>query len=156
MDSLSKSAKVSLLVLRLAMGLLMLDAGIAKLLDPKWTAAGYLTTASGPFAEIFKAMAGSRLVDILNMYGLTLVGIAIILGIAVRFSSFWGIVLMLLYYFAQFEQNVAHGYIDYHIVYALIFLVFLFIGIGKYAGLDKYVENFSLVRKYPKLKIFLG
>lgn len=156
MESLSKSAKVSLFILRLAMGWVMLGAGIAKLLTPEWTAAGYLSASTGPFAEIFKLMAGNKIVDLLNIYGLTLIGIAIILGIVVRFASFWGIVLMLLYYFAQFEQNTVHGYIDDHVIYALIFLVFLFIGVGKYIGLDKYIENLNIVQKYPKLKIFLG
>lgn len=156
MEQLNKSTKISLFILRLAIGWIMFGAGVAKLLDPKWTAAGYLSASTGPFAEIFKLMAGSRIVDLLNMYGLTLIGIAIILGITVRFASFWGLILMLLYYFAQFEQNIVHGYIDEHIIYALIFLVFLFIGVGKYIGLDKYIENLSIVQKYPRLKIFLG
>ncbi len=156
MEQLNKLNKVSLFALRLIMGWTMLGAGLAKLFDPNWTAAGYLKASTGPFAEIFKLMAGSQIVDILNMYGLTLVGIAIILGMAVRFASFWAIVMLLLYYFSWFEQNTIHGYINYHIVYAFVFFIFMMIGIGRYIGLDKYLENLSIVQKYPKLKIFLG
>lgn len=156
MEQLNKSAKISLFLLRLIMGWSMLGPGLAKLMNPAWTAAGYLNASTGPFAEIFKAMAGSKLVDILNIYGLTLVGIAIILGIVVRFASFWAIVMLLLYYLSWFEQNTIHGYIDYHIVYAFVFFVFMLIGVGRYIGLDKYIENLSIVQKYPKLKIFLG
>jgi len=156
MELLSKPTKISLFILRLIMGLLMFNAGVAKLLDPNWTAAGYLQASTGPFAEIFKAMAGNYLVDILNMYGLTLVGIALILGIVVRFASFWAIVMMILYYFSWFKQNTAYGLIDEHIVYSFVFIVFISIGIGRYIGLDKYLENLNIIQKYPKLKIFLG
>src|SRR3989344_5420075 len=56
--------KVSLLLLRLSTGSLMLYAGITKVLDPDWTAAGYIGSAqnfkwffnivSSPFFFSFK------------------------------------------------------------------------------------------------------
>lgn len=67
----------SILSLRLVMGWVFLQAGLDKLFDPGWTAAGYLENAvpaGNPFQGTFQAMAGSPLVDGLVIWGLTLIG----------------------------------------------------------------------------------
>ncbi len=117
------------------MGVVFLSAGIAKLND--WSAAGYLEGATGPLAEWFQALAGNSLVDQLNIWGLILIGIALLLGLLVRPASIFGVILMLLYYFAQFEQNTEYGFIDDHIIYALVFVVFLAGGAGHIFGLNE-------------------
>jgi thiosulfate dehydrogenase [quinone] large subunit len=124
----------SLFLLRLTIGVQFLMAGLSKFGD--WTAAGYLSGATGPFANWFQSMAGSTFVDTLNVWGLTLIGLALIFGLFVRPASFFGAILMLLYYFAQFEQNIAHGFIDQHIILILVFFVFLGGGIGHIYGVD--------------------
>lgn len=125
--------------LRIAIGFEFLMAGIAKFSG--WTAAGYLSNASGPFAELFRSMAGSVLVDQLNIWGLTLIGIALILGLMVRPASFFGAILVVLYYFADFDTNTAHGIIDSHIIYAVVFIVFMAGGAGHVFGLDGIVKR---------------
>jgi thiosulfate dehydrogenase (quinone) large subunit len=124
----------SLFLLRLAIGVQFLMSGFSKFGD--WTAAGYLSGATGPFANWFQSMAGSGFVDALNVWGLTLIGLALIFGLFVRPASFFGAIMMLLYYFAQFEQNIAHGFIDNHIILILVFCVFLAGGIGHIYGVD--------------------
>lgn len=124
----------ALTLLRLGMGCLFFFAGVSKLQG--WSASAYLESATGPFAEVFSSMAGSVLVDQLNIWGLILIGACLILGVFVRPASFFGVVLMLLYYFAQFEQNIVHGYIDYHLMYACIFILFLAGGVGHVFGMD--------------------
>lgn len=42
---MNKTAKLSIVFLRLAMGWLIFYAGITKVLNPNWTAAGYLKGA---------------------------------------------------------------------------------------------------------------
>ncbi|MCR4313819.1 MAG: hypothetical protein NUV84_01055 [Candidatus Uhrbacteria bacterium] len=106
-----------------------------------WTAAGFLQNATGPFASWFQSLAGSGIVDFLNMWGLTLIGVALILGLLVRTASFFGIVLMGLYYFADFVGNTAHGYIDEHVLIIAVLVFFFVGGFGHVLGLDALVER---------------
>ncbi len=137
--------KLSILLLRLGLGWLFLYAGISKILDPAWTSAGYLKgtkTFTGLYAW-FATPANIGWVDFLNEWGLTLIGISLILGIAVRWSSLAGIALMALYYFPvlEFPYVSDHSYIvDEHIIYILAFLVLYFGKAGGYWGLDKFVR----------------
>jgi thiosulfate dehydrogenase [quinone] large subunit len=92
-------------------------------------------------------MAGSPLVDQLNIWGLTLIGLALILGLAVRPASFFGAIMMLLYYFVQFLDNTAQGYIDYHIIYIFIFILFMAGGAGHVFGLDSMLSRYFSRKK---------
>ncbi len=125
---------VVLTILRVALGIVFFGAGLAKMSD--WSAAGYLQGSTGPLADWFISLAGNPIVDQLNIWGLTLIGVALILGLLVRPASFFAAIMMILYYLSQFEQNTEHGLIDDHIVYALIFVLFLSGGIGHVFGLD--------------------
>ena len=146
-------AASSLVALRIVIGVQFFLAGLDKFGD--WSAAGYLGAATGPLAGFFQSLAGNVVVDQLNVWGLTLVGLALILGAFVRPASLFGALLMLLYYLAQFEQNTAHGFIDEHIIYLGIFAVFMAGGVGHVLGLDG-----VLYRYFPKRKrlahIFFG
>lgn len=121
---MDKLQKISLVSLRIAMGWLMFYAGITKILSPEWSAAGYLMNAK-TFSGFYQWLAGSSLlplVNFLNEWGLTLIGLALIFGLFVRISSIAGVVLMLLYYFPvlEFPYISKHSFIvDEHIVYAL-------------------------------------
>jgi thiosulfate dehydrogenase [quinone] large subunit len=66
-------------------------------------------------------------VNFVNEWGLTLLGISLILGIGVRFSSALGVVLMLLYYFPilKFPYPNPHSYlIDNPTIYGLVLVFF--------------------------------
>ncbi|MDP3771027.1 MAG: DoxX family membrane protein, partial [bacterium] len=111
-----------LILLRITMGWLFFYAGITKVLDPAWSAAGYLRGAK-TFTSLYQWFASSGnigWVNFVNEWGLTLLGISLILGIGVRLSSVLGVALMLLYYFPILEfPRVGHGYlVDEHVVYA--------------------------------------
>ncbi|MBU1126482.1 DoxX family protein [Patescibacteria group bacterium] len=129
----------ALLLLRVALGFIFLYAAYSKFGD--WSAAGYLASASGPFAEFFQSLAGSVFIDQLNIWGQLLIGAALILGIFVRPASFFGAVMMALYYLAHFEQNTQLGLIDQHIIYILIFVVFMAGGVGHVLGLDGLIQR---------------
>lgn len=131
----------AVLLLRLTMGFLFFLAGWSKITTHGWSASGFLENATGPFAGWFQSLAGNGFVDVLNMWGLTLIGVALILGLLVRTASACGIVLMSLYYFADFVGNTAHGFIDEHVVYTAVFLLFLVGGFGHVWGLDALVER---------------
>jgi thiosulfate dehydrogenase (quinone) large subunit len=146
---MSRSVQYTITLLRVSMGYLFLSAGLDKVLaEDGWSAKGYLMGANGPFASLFQSLAGLAWVDAFNMWGLTLIGAALMLGVAVRWSSFWGSVLMVLYYFAHFETNTANGLIDDHLVYALVLILFIVVGAGKWWGLDGRLKTSSGVRRW--------
>lgn len=92
---------VALLLLRVSMGWFFLHAGLTKVLDPNWTSAGFLQS-SITFPVIYDWFAASYnigWVDLLNQWGLTLVGAGLITGAFTRVASCAGIILMVLYYF---------------------------------------------------------
>lgn len=95
----------SLVALRMLIGWHLLYEGIAKVLNPYWTSAGYLQASIGPFSDWFVGLATdpSRLatVDALNKWGLVLIGIGLIAGALTRLSTFLGICLLFLYFIAN-------------------------------------------------------
>jgi thiosulfate dehydrogenase [quinone] large subunit len=123
-------------ILRLVLGVLFLMAAWSKLGADSWTAAVYLSNATGPFAAWFQSMAGNATVDFLNMYGQLLIGLSLVFGFMVRPASFFGAILMVLYYFAQFTQNTAYGFVEQHLIYALVFLLLMSGGFGYVWGID--------------------
>ena len=148
------------------MGRVLFQGGTTKLVtyldansENDWTAAGYLTNAvpqGNPFREVFVAMAGNPLVDILNMWGLTLTGPVLVLGVLVRWSALWGAVVMLFYWAAALRGGLlqslplAHGWvIDDHVVYAALLFGLGAIGAGRILGLDAPIEETGLVQRNP-------
>lgn len=92
----------TLVLLRVLIGWHFLYEGIAKLLKPGWSAAGYLLQSKWIFSGIFHWMANNEtvisIVNILNIWGLILIGFALMVGLLSRFASIAGIALILLYY----------------------------------------------------------
>jgi thiosulfate dehydrogenase [quinone] large subunit len=163
----------SLVIMRVAMGWVLFQGGVTKLItyldanpENNWTAAGYLANAippGNPLTGFFAAMAGNPLVDILNMWGLTLTGLGLILGAFVRWNAFWGAVMMLFYWLASLQGGLlaglplAHGWVvDDHLVYAALLFGLGAIGSGRILGLDARIEASSVVRNNPWLRYLLG
>jgi thiosulfate dehydrogenase [quinone] large subunit len=134
--------KISLFFLRVATGWMMLYAGITKIINPAWSAEGYLKGAK-TFTGFYQWLAGPGIlpaVNFVNEWGLTLLGVSLILGIGVRLSSVLGAVLMLLYYFPvlDFPYPNTHSYlVDEHIIYALVLLLLASFRAGRVWGLEK-------------------
>jgi uncharacterized membrane protein YphA (DoxX/SURF4 family) len=97
-------AELPLALLRIVIGWHFLYEGWTKLLDPGWTSAGYLSSASGPLAGLFHSLGSSEtllpFVDQLNIWGLILLGAALMLGLYARAAAVAGITLLGLYYSA--------------------------------------------------------
>ena len=115
--------------LRFLLGWYMFFAGVEKVINPEWTASGFLLGAKtfSAFYAWFAAPAQSVWVDPLNAWGITLVGAALLLGLAVRPAAIAGAVLMILYYFPHNAfPYVPHGFIvEEHIIYAAAFILIL-------------------------------
>lgn len=97
--------KFTLTVLRLMIGWHFLYEGGIKLLNPGWTSRSYLLDSAWIFKGAFEWIANNSnalaVADLLNAWGLLLIGLALILGIFTRIASISGIVLLLLYYFSH-------------------------------------------------------
>lgn len=136
-----KDSKIALTALRISLGWIMFYAGITKVLNPEWSAAGYLNNAQ-TFPSFYTWLAGPDvlpIINFLNEWGLTLIGLALILGLYVRVASIAGAILMLLYYFPilSFPHAGDHSLVvDDHIIYVLVFVLLYVFNAGKIYGLD--------------------
>lgn len=142
-------------ILRLALGFLFLYAGIAKLIDPAWTSAGYLMGAKtmAGFYDWLALPQNILWVDMLNKWGLFLMGAALILGFITRTASVLAIVLMTLYYIPtlNFPYAGAHAYIvDEHVIYIAGFIVLIAFNAGVHWGIDGMIEHSKKVPIWMK------
>lgn len=101
----SSGQLVSLVILRMLIGWHFLYEGVVKLWNPGWSARGYLLDSEGPAAGLFYAMANNpavmNIVDILNVWGLILIGLGLLLGALSRWAAIGGIVLLAFYYLSH-------------------------------------------------------
>lgn len=129
----------------MTMGWYMLYAGIPKVLNPEWSAAGYLAGAKNfaGFYNFFLAPGMLPITNFMNAWGITLIGVSLVLGISVRWSSFFGILLMILYYFAlPFPKQTLHSYIvDAHFINAVGFMVLGAYNAGRVWGLENWFSK---------------
>ncbi len=122
--------RTSLFALRLVTGWMFFYAGIIKILDSNWTSAGYIKGAK-VLPEVYSFFLQPNIlpfVDLANKWGLTLLGVSLILGVFVRFSAPLGMVLMALYYIPimNFPHPNPHSYIvDEHIIYICVLFVLM-------------------------------
>jgi thiosulfate dehydrogenase (quinone) large subunit len=151
-----KAFDITLLALRVLLGGLFLEAGLDKLFSGNFSAIGFLSRSQGPFTSFYMGLANNTsLLPVLNnlvIWGEILIGIALILGILVRFASFWGIVQMILYYTVSLPPS--NGWISQHIIYIAVFVVFMSSGTGYFFGLDRLVVK--LEEKEHPLRLLCG
>ena len=159
--SFSKAQKIAIFALRMSLGWTFFYAGITKVINPAWSAAGYLTNAK-TFHDFYAMLTQPGILPIinfLNAWGLTLVGVALLLGIAVRFSSVIGATLMLLYYLPilKFPYPNANSFlVDEHVIYAVGFFLLASFRAGRIWGLETMCANLPICKKYPQLRDMLG
>jgi thiosulfate dehydrogenase [quinone] large subunit len=175
MEALSIGKQRALAVVRIAVGIIFLTAGVQKafLSEEPFSAAGFLkfatagTPALGAPAEgvvynptqgLWLALAGNApLMDAVNflvVFGQIAIGIALILGIATRFAALMGTLMMMLFFFAAWEFE--HGIVNQHLTYALVTATIGYLGAGRVWGLDGVLERTNLVVKTPALRYLLG
>lgn len=138
---MNKAQKITLFLLRVALGGLFIYSGVTKILDPKWSAEGYIAGAKNfpQLYHLFLKPGILPIVSLANSWGQTLLGISLLSGAFVRISAILGAVLMLLYYFAlPLPQIDPHTYlVDEHVIYAASLLVLAACDAGKLWGLGK-------------------
>lgn len=139
----------ALVTLRLLIGWHFFYEGLAKLVNPYWTSAQYLDSASWLFAGVFRNIAASpgaiTVVDALNVWGLMAIGLGLLLGLLARPAAIAGIVLLVLYYIVA-PPLVGLGYamptegsylvVNKVLIEAIALLVLVAFPTGRQFGLD--------------------
>ena len=92
-------------VLRIFIGWHLLYEGVAKMLIPQWTSAQYLENSQWIFSGMFHWIAANEValsvVDFLNIWGLTILGLFLLVGFMTRYAAVLSIVMVGLYYVAN-------------------------------------------------------
>jgi thiosulfate dehydrogenase [quinone] large subunit len=150
----SRAAMIAITAMRILVGWHFLYEGIAKLSSSTWTAAGYLKAARGPFAGLFKWLAGQPNLlanaDLITMWGLTIVGLLLILGLFTRLASIGAIGFLLMFYFAtppfvgyfySLPSEGSYLLVNKNVVELAALVVIFLTGSGRFAGLDRIVHG---------------
>ncbi|MEA1881925.1 MAG: DoxX family membrane protein [Candidatus Marinimicrobia bacterium] len=91
-----------LVTLRVLIGWHFLYEGISKLINPYWSSAAYLLDSKWIFSGLAETIVSNPALlgvsDYVNMWGLTLVGISLLLGLLSRYGTLAGMGFIILYY----------------------------------------------------------
>jgi thiosulfate dehydrogenase [quinone] large subunit len=160
--TLSSLQMATVVALRVLIGWHFLYEGLSKLTAASWSAKGFLLQSRGPFAEVFRWMAADperlELVNQLNMWGLTLIGLGLILGCFTRLASAAGILVILLFYlcnppfvgyFYSIPTEGSYLIVNKNLVELAALAVILVTGSGRAAGLDRIIHGLLKKRDRP-------
>ncbi|TKX82334.1 DoxX family protein [Halorubrum sp. SD626R] len=155
-----------IVALRAVIGGMILFAGLGKVSEWPFDAAGYLANVdpASPVSGLYALMASSpALMEIVNVVvpiTQLLIGAALIAGAFVRLAALGGAMQMTLFYLGGWSGDVL-ALFDSTLVYAVVFLTVAAFGAGRVLGLDAYIERIevggeALVEKFPTLRYVLG
>jgi thiosulfate dehydrogenase [quinone] large subunit len=92
----------TLVVLRMLIGWHFCYEGLAKLLNPYWTSAGYLAGSQWFLKDELIKIAASptavTVIDLLNQWGLVAIGLGLMFGLLARPAAIAGVTLLALYW----------------------------------------------------------
>lgn len=137
--------------LRIAMGWTFLYAGLSQLTDPHFTVAAFLAGTKTFHDQLawFALPAIAPYMTFLVEWGHTLIGLSLVLGCMVRFSSPFGILLMAIYYCAHMDWPYIESHVnfimDYHLVYGAVLVYLMAKHAGHVWGLDGWLEKLPLI-----------
>jgi thiosulfate dehydrogenase [quinone] large subunit len=163
-DKFPRPAMIAITVLRVVIGWHFLYEGVSKLTSTTWSAAGYMKASRGPLAEFFRWMASQpHLLDnanLITMYGLTIVGVLLMLGLFTRLAAAGGIGFILLFYlcnppfvgyFYAIPTEGTYLIVNKNLVELCALVVILVTGTGRFAGLDGIVHGLVVRVRRPRL-----
>lgn len=150
----SSWAMVSITLMRVLVGWHFLYEGLTKVTAESWSAAGYMRQSRGPFAELFRGIAADpnmlASADAITMWGLTIVGACLMLGLFTRLASLAGIGFLLLFYlcnppfigyFYTIPSEGSYLIVNKNLVEMGALAVIAATGSGRFAGLDRLVHG---------------
>jgi len=151
--------------LRLALGWTFLWAFLDKMFGlghetaakAAWINGGHPTqgflkfAAAGPFKGIYNDIAGATWADWLFMIGLLGIGLALILGVAMRIAAASGATLLVLMWTAVLPPE-NNPFMDDHLIYAMVLGILALTAAGRTFGLGRAWERLPFVQRYGFLK----
>ena len=152
-NRLPRTAMIAITVLRVVIGWHFLYEGVSKLTSTTWSAAGYMKASRGPLAEFFRWIGSQpHLLDdanLITMYGLTIVGVLLMLGLFTRLASVAGMGFILLFYlcnppfvgyFYTIPTEGSYLIVNKNLVEIAALFVILVTRSGLFAGLDRFLH----------------
>ncbi|HEX7491161.1 MAG TPA: DoxX family protein [Candidatus Limnocylindrales bacterium] len=164
MYSYSSISRYGVALLRIVVGVIFVWAGADKVANGgapgQWTAASFLKFATNgslgwpfvtgtpdpkavynPTHDFWVSLAGNAtamtIVNNMVVAGECLIGIALIVGIATRFASYMGALMMAFFFLAGW--SFTNGIVEEHVTYGVVLLALAGMGAGNYFGLDRFV-----------------
>ena len=147
-------SKYFLTILRIIVGWHLLYEGVSKLMITDWSSGIFLASSKWIFSGLFHKMAASpeilSVVDFMNIWGLILIGLSLIVGLFVRWSSVFGAILMLFYFIAHppipgytFGGVVEGSYlwVNKTLIEFFILVTFSFLPLNLFYGLDRWINQ---------------
>lgn len=153
--------KAVLFALRVFVGWTFLYAGTWQIWE-NYSAAGFLNhvVTFHSFFSVFAAPAVLPVTDVLMKWGHLLIGLSLVSGLLVRVSGPFGVLLMVVYYFAHMEWPFIGDHlsflVDYHLVYATVLVYLIAHNAGHVWGLDGLLERMRVVERHPALRPLVG
>ncbi|MCB8998796.1 MAG: DoxX family membrane protein [Bacteroidales bacterium] len=151
-SSYSSAQLTALVILRVLIGWHFLYEGISKVLNPNWSSIGFLLDSKGIFAGVFHSLAASQdmvaLINFMNIWGLILIGLALISGLFTRIGIISGMVLLALYYLSHpplisaeyaIPSEGSYLWVNKNLIeFFALWVLYLFPG-SKHIGLDRFI-----------------
>jgi thiosulfate dehydrogenase [quinone] large subunit len=150
----NRTQLVALILLRLVIGWHFMFEGLAKCLNPKWSALGYLMDAKGFLSGFYYYLGNTpevlTIINQLNKYGLTIIGFCLIVGLISRWASFGAIGFLVLYYFshipfigAEFALPTEGNYlwIDKNMIEIFALIVIIYLPTSHIIGIDRFFNK---------------
>jgi len=141
---------------RIVIGWHFLYEGISKISAEAWSSAPYLAGSRWVFGPMFNAMAENgaltAVIDFMNIWGMTLIGAGLILGLFTRWASAGGAIMLLFYFLAyppfpgyMFGVPVEGSYlwVNRNLIELFILTAFIFVAPGYLYSIDRLYANWK-------------
>ncbi len=147
---------IVLITLRILIGWHLLYEGIAKVFNPYWSSSEFLTESKWILTNLFDWILSNQgilsLVDLLNEWGLILIGLGLIVGLFTKTAALFGAILLLLYYLAtppllgmEYSIPVEGNYliISKTLIESVTMILLALFPTGEIFGMDLLVKQFK-------------
>ncbi len=144
-----------LVALRVSIGWHLMYEGLVKIFQPSWSAYGYLMDSKGWFSGIFQSLAANAdalaVADFLNMWGLTLVGLGMIVGLFSRVAKIGAIIMLMFYFLAHpplmnadylFPGEGSYLWMNKNLIEMLAVALLFVFPTSHIIGIDRLIKNF--------------
>ncbi|MFC7488589.1 hypothetical protein ACOCJ7_08155 [Knoellia sp. CPCC 206453] len=105
----------------------------------------------GPLADFYQGFAGASWANWGFMVGLAGIGVALMLGVAMRIAAASGTLMLVMMWSAVLPPE-NNPFVDDHLVYAIVLILLAGLGAGRTLGLGGWWERLILVQRHPILK----